>query len=232
LGVRINIDFFRGLVAVVHLKVAFRFFWLGASRRSTSKVLFFRQHFIVSKFIRNIIGDSRAFLVNRWPGGIIGNWHTKVRVPLMNYQSTAFYKLSKSEHNRYFKLFSGFMCLLGKPDLVIFLEYPGLIALKDCWLNGVPTISVVDSNSNSSHVTYVIPGNHRGTAQCVILSMFLELLVFSVLIIGKVGLVLALKLNFWRFWFDPSLILLVVYSTLYSVLTWLPDCCNVANIVS
>jgi ribosomal protein S2 len=176
LGARFNIDYFRAAAAAVHLKVALRFFLESGLSRFATRVLFFRQHFIVSKFIGNILSNSRAFLVNRWPAGIMGNWHTKVRVPLMNYQSTAFYKLTKSEHNRYFKLFSGFLCLLGKPDLVIFLEYPGCIALKDCWINGVPTVSIVDSNSNCSYVTYAIPGNHNGTMQCVILSMFLELL--------------------------------------------------------
>jgi ribosomal protein S2 len=176
LGVRISIDYFRGIVAAVHLKVALRFFWLGFSGGFFSKVLFFSEHFIVSKFISVVLGTSSAFLVNRWPAGILGNWHSKVSIPFINYQSTAFYKLTKSEHNRYFKLFSGFTCLLGKPDLVIFLEYPGSIALKDCWLNGVPAISVVDSNSNSMYASYVIPGNPSGTAQCILLSTFLELL--------------------------------------------------------
>jgi ribosomal protein S2 len=171
LGARTNIDYFRSIVAVAHLKVALRFFLKGV----ISRVLFFSQHFIVAKFIKTVLRVSSAFLVTRWPAGIIGNWHTKVSIPFINYQSTAFYKLTKSEHNRYFKLFSGFTCLFGKPDLVIFLEYPGSMALKDCWLNGVPTISVVDSNSNVLHSTYVIPGNSNGTVQCIILSLFLEL---------------------------------------------------------
>jgi ribosomal protein S2 len=181
LGVRTNIDYFRRTVAVVHLKVALRFFIAGVLAARISKVLFFSQHSIVAKLLRNRISYSRAFLVNRWPAGIIGNWHTKVRVPFINYKSTASYKLTKTEHNRYFKFFSGFKCLLDKPDLVVFLEYPGSIGLKDCWLNGVPTISVVDSNSNSLYVTYVLPGHPNGLVQCIILSLFLELLEFLIL---------------------------------------------------
>jgi len=178
LGVRNNLDYFNGIAMVVHLKVALRFFWEGFCIKALPKVLFFRQHDFLRKFAGKIIAKSIAFIRSRWPAGIMGNWHTKVSVPLVNYHLTISYQLTTAEHNRYFKLLKGFNCLLGKPDLVVFLEFPGLIALKDCWLNGVPSISVTDSNSNCRYATYVIPGYCSGFAQCIILSLFLELLVF------------------------------------------------------
>jgi ribosomal protein S2 len=178
LGVRKNIDYFSSIVIVVHLKAALRFYWLGVSDLLIAKVLFFSEHPILSTFITNVIGISKAFLTTRWPAGIIGNWHTKVSVPFINYQLGVSYQLTSSEHNRYFKLLKGFKCLIGKPDLVVFLEFPGSIALKDCWLNGIPSISASDSNSNSTYATYTVPRNYNGVVQCLIFSMFLELLLF------------------------------------------------------
>jgi ribosomal protein S2 len=174
LGTRNNIDYFSGIITVVHLKVALRFYWKRFSSGLVSKVLFFRQQPVVSIFVSKIKSMGKAFLTRRWPAGIIGNWHVKVSVPFLNYQLTAPYLLNGSEHNRYLKLLKGFSCLVGKPDLVIFLEFPGSAALKDCWLNGVPTIAVIDSNSRVMHCSYIIPSSSSGLVQCVILSLFLE----------------------------------------------------------
>lgn len=176
LGVRQNIDYFRSLITLAHLKSSLRFYHKCVVGGLISKILFFRHNDVVSTFISKVIRVSIAFLTNRWPVGIIGNWHTKVRVPFINYQLGVPYKLRSSEHNRYFKLLKGFKCLSGKPDLVLFLDFPGSIALKDCWLNGVPCIVVVDSNLDSTYATYVIPANRNGIFQCVVLSLFLELL--------------------------------------------------------
>jgi hypothetical protein len=176
LGVRHRVDFFRGVITVVHLKAVLRFYWEGIFKRLIPKVLFFRQHSIVSVFLRETISSSKAFLTSRWPAGIIGNWHNKISIPLINYQLSFFYKLTESEHNRYFKLFKGFMNLLGKPDLVVFLEFPGIIALKDCWLGGVPTIVVSGRNSDITYATYIVSINRNGVMQCILLSLFLELL--------------------------------------------------------
>ena len=117
---------------------------------------------------------TNSFFVNeKWLGGMLTNWKTAKRlVKRLNFllllEKTAYIeKLSKKERNDFKKeknklkkYFLGLRSMRKLPGVVILASQNQEInALKECQRLKIPSITILDTNSDPTLADYFIPGN-------------------------------------------------------------------------
>lgn len=127
---------------------------------------------VASKIVANIAKTSNSYYINyRWIGGLLTNWITvqkqiqAYKDLLANYSNNNYE--SKKEKifvqkklERLEKLFSGIKDMKNLPDVVIFTnQSKEYLAIQECIRLGIPTICIVDSNSDPDLNCYPIPAN-------------------------------------------------------------------------
>ncbi len=108
------------------------------------------------------------YINNRWPGGLLTNWSTMASQieNLNNLEAMNDYLCIKNLSSKNKKiltskcLFKGIKNMRSLPDIVIFTsQLKNSLAINECLKLSIPTVSIVDSNSNPSLISYPIPGN-------------------------------------------------------------------------
>ena len=121
----------------------------------------------------------KNFYINyRWLGGMLTNWPTiQNRIQRLKDLEKEeiqgdFELFSKKEASKKRKemeklrrLFNGIKNMTSLPDVVIFTnQLKDSLAIQECLILGIPTISIVDSNCDPDLVPYPIPANDDSSA--------------------------------------------------------------------
>jgi small subunit ribosomal protein S2 len=119
---------------------------------------------------------AKSYYINyRWLGGMLTNWKTiQSQIKFLkdlenNITENCLKNLTKKEFllkekrvEKLKKLFNGIKNLKKLPDFVIFTnQLSNLLAIEECFQLGIPTICIVDTNSNPDLITYPIPANEN-----------------------------------------------------------------------
>jgi len=81
------------------------------------------------------------------------------------------------QKNRYTSSLRSLAPLKDKPDLIIFLSAElSHNTLKECHTLGIPTIAVVNSNTEPTYVDYVIPASDSLLSQVIIFNILYQTL--------------------------------------------------------
>ena len=115
---------------------------------------------------------GQFYVTDRWLGGILTNWYTvsKSIKTLLSYNKILEDKdndLSKKEvltitknRDKLMASFGGLMNLRGRPDLVVvFNTKVDYLAVREAVSLGLPTIALVDTNTDVSGINYPIVSN-------------------------------------------------------------------------
>ena len=115
---------------------------------------------------------GQFYVTDRWLGGILTNWYTvsKSIKTLLSYNKIledTENDLSKKEiltitknRDKLMASFGGLMNLRGRPDLVVvFNTKVDYLAVREAISLGLPTIALVDTNTNASGISYPIVSN-------------------------------------------------------------------------
>ncbi|RZL51162.1 MAG: 30S ribosomal protein S2 [Pedobacter sp.] len=142
-------------------------------------ILFVGSNKISSSAVAKYAIRSESFYINyRWLGGLLTNWETiQKRMERMKALENVLAfgneeKLTKKEKSEQRKeleklryLFQGINHMKSLPDLVIFTnQNKDYNAVYECLRLGIPSICIVDSNSNPDLIPYPIPANDDSVA--------------------------------------------------------------------
>ena len=122
--------------------------------------------------ISNIVGIAakrcwQPYVTSRWVGGTLTNWKEVFRsiekLRMYERNKKTWKKYSPSELREYRRLksnFQGMINLNSLPYLLFIIDSnKHSMAIKEANRLSIPTIAVVDTNSNVEGITYPIPGN-------------------------------------------------------------------------
>lgn len=155
------------VTAIKALKICYKFGKLN------KKILFVGTGSQISDIVKeNAERCNQSYITDRWLGGVLTNWYTvsKSIKTLMSYKKILEDKengLSKKEilvmtknYNKLMASFGGLTNLRGRPDLVIvFNTKTDYLAVKEALAIGIPTIALLDTNSDVTNVDYPIVSN-------------------------------------------------------------------------
>ena len=142
--------------------------------KANKKVLFVGTSPQISPIVKECAEKCNQFYTtDRWLGGILTNWYTvsKSIKTLFSYDkilsNTESSNLSKKEiltmtknRDKLMASFGGLVNLRGRPDLVIvFNTKTDYLAIKEALSIGIPTIAILDTNSNITGVSHTIIAN-------------------------------------------------------------------------
>lgn len=143
--------------------------------KNHGKVLFVGSKVQASEMIAEYAESCGQYYVNhRWLGGMITNWETisKSIKKLDNIEKeledeelmSSFTKKEILDINRkkdkLLKTFGGIRNIGSKPDLIIIIDTnKEHLAIDEAQTLNIPTIAIVDTNSNPDKITYPVPGN-------------------------------------------------------------------------
>ena len=113
------------------------------------------------------------FINSRWLGGLLTNWATvqnsikrlkelDVLADEESYEGRSKKEVSRLERERkhLHQNLRGIKDMPGPPDVLFVIDsYREEIAVKEARILNIPVVAVVDTNSDPTHVDYVIPGN-------------------------------------------------------------------------
>jgi small subunit ribosomal protein S2 len=124
------------------------------------------------KEIRNVVAIaakrcSQPYINNRWVGGTLTNWkgvfNSIERLKAFERSNKPLKYYSPSELRKYKRLkcsFEGLKDMDSLPDIIFIIDTDKhRMAVREAMKLNIPTIGIVDSNSNPSGITYPIPGN-------------------------------------------------------------------------
>jgi small subunit ribosomal protein S2 len=169
-GSKNNIHVIDVLQTIEYLNKASEFLKDAASR---GNVLFVGTKKQASNVVRDeAIRAGAYFIDNRWAGGLLTNFKMiKQSLNQLNSLEKMFeegvqgrtkYEVSrmKKEWQKLSRLYSGIKSLNNKPTAVVVLDVNfEKAAIREARRIGVPTVGIVDTNSDPSSVDYVIPAN-------------------------------------------------------------------------
>ena len=110
---------------------------------------------------------GQHYITNRWVGGTLTNWKEIFssidKLRMFENSSKSLKSYSPSDLRKYKRLksnFEGIMRLDGLPDIIFIVDTNRhRMAIKEATKLNIPTIGIVDNNSNPEGLTYAIPGN-------------------------------------------------------------------------
>ena len=118
-----------------------------------------------ARLLEPFLPKNHLFISSSWVGGLLTNWFSLSNSLIQNSlkKEKSLKKLFRKK-TRILKMFKGFLVsgdLITKlPDLIIFLNVnENQLAIKEAEKLGIPTIGIVDSNTDCRGLTYSIPGN-------------------------------------------------------------------------
>ena len=98
--------------------------------------------------------DRVSFVTTKWVGGTLTNWET------FTLAKKGLSSKRKTKNKRMTQYLQGFSDTVGQPDLIILLNTNNnRLVIKEANSLSIPTIGIVDTNSDPSGITYPIPGN-------------------------------------------------------------------------
>ena len=149
--------------------------------KNNKKVLFVGTAVQMASTVKEFAEKCNQFYVtDRWLGGILTNWYTvsKSIKTLLSYNKVLEDKennnLSKKEiltmtkqRDKLMASFGGLMNLKGRPDLVIVLNTKvDYLAVREANSLGLPTIAILDTDSDIENVTFPIISNDESMKVC------------------------------------------------------------------
>ena len=156
--------------------------------QKNGKFLFVGTNRVSSSIVAQQAKRCGSYYINyRWLGGMLTNWSTIqnriLRLKELEKEEIEgnFELISKKEASKKKKemeklrrLFSGIKNMTSLPDVVIFTnQLKDSIAIQECLILGIPTISIVDSNCNPDLIPYPIPANDDSSASVHFLLTYL-----------------------------------------------------------
>jgi small subunit ribosomal protein S2 len=116
---------------------------------------------------------GQYYVNKRWLGGMLTNWRTvsqsikrlkDIEEKLANPSHTGLTKREilemNREHGKLDASLGGIKEMAGLPNLIVVIDTnKEAIALQEAKKLGIPTIAVLDSNSDPANVTFPVPGN-------------------------------------------------------------------------
>jgi small subunit ribosomal protein S2 len=147
---------------------------LKKKAKENGTFLFIGTESITSSTIKSEAILSKSSYVNyRWLGGMLTNWATVqsqlefLRLLEIQRDENKLKNLTKKEFalrekkiEKLKKLFEGVKNMKNLPDVAIIInQSKDFIALQECIHLGIPTVCIVDTNSNPELVSYPIPAN-------------------------------------------------------------------------
>jgi small subunit ribosomal protein S2 len=150
--------------------------------KANGRVLFVGTKRQASDIVAEAAKRCGQYYVNhRWLGGMMTNWST-ISVSIKTLRSMeeqiaaentggAYGRLTKKElleltrqRDKLERSLGGIKDMGGKPDLLFIIDTnKEELAVKEALKLGIPTIAILDSNSNPDGITYPIPGNDDAT---------------------------------------------------------------------
>ena len=137
------------------------------------RVLFVGTKRQATEVIKEAAGRSGQYFVNhRWLGGMLTNWKTisnsikrlKQLEELLAAESVGLTKKEllglQREHDKLDRALGGIKEMAGLPDIIIIVDTnKESIAVQEARKLNIPTIGVLDSNSDPEGITMPVPGN-------------------------------------------------------------------------
>ncbi|KAF8818255.1 30S ribosomal protein S2 [Rickettsia endosymbiont of Cardiosporidium cionae] len=143
--------------------------------KNKKKILIVGSKSYASDLVAEYAEKSGQFYVNnRWLGGTLTNWKTvsssirklddiekiisdeKIRERYTKKELLNF----ENHRQKLLKFFIGIRKMQSLPDLLIVIDSnKEHLAIKEAVKLGIPIVAVLDTNSNPTHIDYVIPGN-------------------------------------------------------------------------
>ena len=137
------------------------------------RVLFVGTKRQATEVIKEAAERSGQYFVNhRWLGGMLTNWKTisnsikrlKQLEELLKAESVGLTKKEllglQREHDKLDRALGGIKEMAGIPDLIIIVDTnKESIAVQEARKLNIPTIGILDSNSNPEGITMPVPGN-------------------------------------------------------------------------
>jgi small subunit ribosomal protein S2 len=162
-GERYNQHIFDLSKSLFHMKKILKVLALLSNNKG--KILFISTKTDKSRLIESLIPNNHMFLCSSWVGGLLTNWHSLTEPFHSNIlEKERSIKSLFRKKVRLLKIFRGFF-ITGRitsklPDLIVFLNVnENRFAIKEAQQLNIPTIGIVDSDSDPRGLTYVIPGN-------------------------------------------------------------------------
>lgn len=152
-------------------------------------ILFVGSNKMSSSAVAKYAIRSESFYINyRWLGGLLTNWETiqkrmdrmkALEAILVFGNEEKLTKKEKSDQRKEFeklkRLFQGIKNMKTLPDLVIFTnQNKDRNAIYECLRLGIPSICIVDSNSNPDLIPYPIPANDDSVASIHLILNYLS----------------------------------------------------------
>lgn len=143
---------------------------------NNGRILFVGTKIQASEKIKEAALRCGQYYVNhRWLGGMLTNWKTvsqsikkmqAIEAKISNNTDYTKKEIAglQRELNKLQNAIGGIVNMGGVPDLLVVIDTNReFIAIHEAQKLGIPTVAVVDSNSNPEFVTYPIPGNDDAT---------------------------------------------------------------------
>jgi len=98
--------------------------------------------------------DRVSFVTTKWVGGTLTNWETFTSA------KRGLLSKRKTKNKRMTQYLQGFSDTVGQPDLIILLNTNNnRLVIREANSLSIPTVGIVDTNSDPSGITYPVPGN-------------------------------------------------------------------------
>jgi small subunit ribosomal protein S2 len=129
------------------------------------KVLFVSTKLEKARLLESFVPKNHLFLCSGWVGGFLTNWHSLTH--LFHSHSLIRERSLKNlfrKKVRILKILRGFFVsgtfTKRLPDLIVFLNVnENRFAIKEAQKLNIPTVGILDSDSDPRGLTYVLPGN-------------------------------------------------------------------------